>query len=587
MSSRRKVLVLGSDNGSFMSVIRSLGRRGIDVDIGWCPPDAPAARSRYVRRSHRLPRPGGDDGWVEPFAELMAAERFDLVLPTNDPTLIPLQLAHARLEPHGRLYRLSDHAFAVTFDKIRTRELAEATGVPVAPGAVIAAPDEIDAALAGRPYPLVIKPQASFNVDDLERRNSVTRAYDAAAARAAIRERLPRGQVLIEENVGGPGWGVEILAADGEILLSQQHRRLHEPLHGGASSYRCTVPRDPRFLDAVRRLVRALDYTGVAMFEFKGDPTSGRWVLIEINGRFWGSLPLSLVAGIDFPYALFQLVVEGRTDVPDAYRTGVYARNLKRDLKWMWVNLRADRTDPVLATVPWPRVVSEVRNVVLGREHPDQFVADDPAPGLTELAEVARMGGVLMRHHLIERTLLARRRRQRARRAFLDAQTILFVCRGNICRSPFAAALARRALAGSVEVLSAATSGDCGRRSPHLARTAARDFGVDLDEHRSRLLTPDLAERAEAIFAFDHHNWSELRRRFPRSRDRVHLVGALGDGPLLIDDPIDADGDGFRHIYGLIADALGEAVRSHGENGGPPEPLTGPRSAPAPGGSAR
>lgn len=560
MNPTGKALVLGHDNGSFLGVVRALGRRGIDVHIAWCPADAPAARSRYVRQAHGLPRPSSERGWIDAFGELMRRERFDLVVPTNDPTLIPLQLARRELEPLGRIYLLDDRAFTITFDKVRTRELAIATGVPVAPGQIVGSADELDDALRGRPYPLVIKPEASFTAEDLERRNSVTRVYDEAAARRAAHERLAHGQVVVEENVTGIGWGVEVLAADGEILLSQQHERLHEPLHGGGSTYRRTVPRHPAFMDAVTRLVRALSYTGVAMFEFKGDPDSGRWILIEINGRFWGSLPLSLAAGIDFPYGLWQLLVDGRCDLPDVYRTGVYARNLKRDLKWMWLNLRADRSDPVLATVPLRRVLGEVTHVVGGHEHADQFPRDDPAPGVAEFAQTAHGAAARATSLVAAKPPLRRPRQRRARAALAQAGDVLFVCYGNICRSPFAAGVARTTLSPTVTIRSAGTSGDTARRSPSIARRVAREFGVDLDGHRSRPLTADDVAAAEAIFVFDERNHRDVRRRFPQARGKVHLLGALSDdGPLIVDDPIDGGEQEFRRVYAEIAHAL----RSH------------------------
>jgi protein-tyrosine-phosphatase/predicted ATP-grasp superfamily ATP-dependent carboligase len=552
-----KALVLGSDSGSFLSVVRSLGRRGIEVHVGWCPADAPAARSRYIRRHHQIPRAEDGSAWVDAFAALMERERFDLVLPTNDPTLIPLQIARAQLEPRGRIYLLSDRAFEITFDKVKTRDLALDHGVPIAPGQVVTEPAEIDAALEGRRYPLVIKPQASFNPWELDHRNWVTRVYRESDARAAAAGLLDRGQVLIEENVAGVGWGVEVLARGGEILLSQQHQRLHEPLHGGGSSYRRTVPRNPEFMQAVTRLVHALDYTGVAMFEFKGDPSTGRWVLIEINGRFWGSLPLALAAGLDFPYALWELLVHGRTCFSDGYRLDVYARNFKRDLKWLWLNLRADRTDPVLATVPLPRVAAELTHVARRREHSDQFVRDDPRPGLAELRQLG--GAVLdvVQEQVAERTPAHHRHRRAARRALAEARTVLFVCYGNICRSPFAAGVARSALPGSVRVASAGTSADAGRRSPSVARAVAHEFGVDLENHRSLSVNRELIEQADAIFVFDQRNRSALRRRFPEANGKVHFLGALGPGPLAIGDPIGGDHDRFRRTYSTIAAALG------------------------------
>jgi hypothetical protein len=56
-------------------------------------------------------------------------------------------------------------------------------------------------------------------------------------------------------------------------------------------------------------------YRRVAMVEFKREPEGGRWVLLEVNARFWGSSTWHLHAGADFPLAVFQLFVEGRTRV--------------------------------------------------------------------------------------------------------------------------------------------------------------------------------------------------------------------------------------------------------------------------------
>ena len=56
-----KVLVLGQEDRAFLAVVRSLGRRGIDVHVAWCPADAVALRSRYVTQRHALPRYARDD----------------------------------------------------------------------------------------------------------------------------------------------------------------------------------------------------------------------------------------------------------------------------------------------------------------------------------------------------------------------------------------------------------------------------------------------------------------------------------------------------------------------------------------------
>jgi protein-tyrosine-phosphatase len=550
--------VLGSDTASFLAVTRSLGRRGIDVHIGWCPREAPAAHSRYVRRVHRLPSPS-DDRWTEALAELMTVEGFDLVVPTNAPTLIPLQRARSELEPFGRLCLLDDRAFEVTFDKIKTRQLAVAQGVNVASGWVVRGQAEIDAALKAATYPLVIRPQTAFSFDDLDRRNSARRVDDEGSAREAIHERLRRGLVLVEQSVTGVGWGLGVLAARGEIVLSQQHERLHELPHDGGSCYCRTVPRDQAFMQSVIRLVRELDYTGVAMFEFRGDP-AGRWVLTEITGGFWDSLPLALAAGADFPYALWQLLVDGLGDFDDYYRIGVHGRDLKRDLKWAWLNARADRDGRAAEPVPLKQVAVDVARVVRRDEHADQFVLDDPRPGLVALRHLGLTLIDLLRSRFIGGTLLQRRHRRRARRAIADAQTILFVCYGNICRSPFAAGLVRRIAPSSLEVHSAGTLDLEAKHCPSIAREISREFGVELDGHRSQPVTAELVERADAIFAFDQRNRRVLQRRHPEARRKLHLIGALGDGPLIVDDPINGSEHDFRRAYSAISDALRQGL---------------------------
>ena len=107
--------------------------------------------------------------------------------------------------------------------------------------------------------------------------------------------------------------GVELLADQGQILFAMQHRRLHETT-GFGSAYRETVAVNPELRGACEALMRSLNYTGVAMVEFRVDEATGKWILLEINGRFWGSLPLAAAAGADFPLYLYQLLVDGRRE---------------------------------------------------------------------------------------------------------------------------------------------------------------------------------------------------------------------------------------------------------------------------------
>jgi predicted ATP-grasp superfamily ATP-dependent carboligase/protein-tyrosine-phosphatase len=566
-SLRRKALVLGHDTRAFLSVVRSLGRAGIEVHVAWFDPDGPAARSRYIARAHGLPlyRPDADD-WKLALLDLIGRESFDLVIPCDDQSALPLAAHRAEFEAGARLALPGERALEIFGDKRKTTELARSLCIPVPREEVVSDMGEAPALRERFSPPLIVKPPASYSLHDVKHKQMVRRARSWDEFDRVLADTLEEGPAVVQEFHRGQGVGVELLLQRGEPLLALQHVRLHEPLGGGGSTYRESVPVSQDLLDAATELMRAVDYTGVAMVEFKQDSETGRWVLIEVNARFWGSLPLAVAAGADFPLALFQLLVEGRTDVPSSYRTGLRARNLRHDLKWHYTNLRADRTDPAIESRPWPGVAAEtLGSLATLRERSDSFTLDDPRPGVAEVAQLAREGATELRAlAMLAHARASRRRRERLREAACSdlrgKQRILFVCKGNIVRSPFAAALAQRWLGDGQDVLSAGFL-PAGRTTPSAAVAAAARWDVDLASHRSDALTEELVGRSDAIFVFDHQNYSGMVSRFPGARDRVHLVGSLSGGePLLIPDPLPRGNGAFAPAYERIAAALEAAL---------------------------
>lgn len=556
----RSVLVLGHDTRAFLSVVRSLGRAGIEVHVGWFEVGEPALSSRYIAEAHRIPEYRPDESeWKGVLAELMCRERFDLVIPCDDQRALPLAEHRDEFERCGRVWLPSPEALAVLGDKFKTAELARSLGLPVPRQTIASERSQLLALRDEYLPPLILKPPTSYTVTDITERRLVRRADSWRAADLLLDEMLARGPVAVQEFCPGTGVGVELLVSNGRPLLAFQHVRLHEPLHGGGSSYRRGVPVSPELLDASVKLLGALDYTGVAMVEFKRDSATGRWVLLEVNARFWGSLPLALASGADFPLALFRLLVEGRTDGGDGYRVGLSARNLRADARWHMTNLRADRSDPTLNTRAWRGVALETcSNVVCGRERTDTFTLDDPAPGVAELAQMGRSAGrrAASRVH----APVSRRRRRRlqaaARTDLRRAARVLFVCKGNIGRSPFAAALAGRMLGDEREFLSAGLLRS-GRRSPADAVVAAAAWDVDLTAHRSRVVSAELVRSSDAIFVFDRTNHSRMAALFPEARDRLHFIGALeAHGGLHVPDPWGRGPEAYATAYRRIAETL-------------------------------
>ncbi len=549
-----KVLVLGRDNRSFLSVIRSLGRHGIEVHGAFCASDIAAVKSKYLHTYHRDIDFSPDSlEWKDRLIAILKKEKFDLLIPCEDTSGYYLNLYKNEFLPYAQIYLLNDDAYRVTRDKEKTYELAQSLGISVPRQMIVRKtdPDLLKKVSDNFDFPIVIKPPVSFNKN--RSRNVVHKAYSLEETEELL-QTMPENFIL-QENFIGVGVGVELLMNNGQTLVAFQHQRVHEPLMGGGSSYRKSVKINPDLLDASEKILSFLNYTGVAMVEFKVNLETERWVLLEINGRFWGSLPLPISLGIDFPFYLYELLVNGKHEFPQKYRTGVYCRNFPRDWLWMRENYHADKTDPTLATQPvWESVLS-LFNILLFREKNDTLVLDDPKPGIYEfsllISNIRREYINKLREYLSQPSRFAR---HRAQKQFKKADHVLFVCKGNICRSPFAASIAT--LMTDKDIQSAGYFPYPGRTPPDNAIEAAKYFKIDLSAHKSQMLNKPLVRQADCILVFDKYNMETLSDSFPDSRKKIHLFGCLTPDLIDIADPFGKDVDFFKKTYSRIFSAL-------------------------------
>jgi predicted ATP-grasp superfamily ATP-dependent carboligase len=136
--------------------------------------------------------------------------------------------------------------------------------------------------------------------------------------------------LLLQQRIVGPGIGIFLLLWDGKQAAQFAHRRLCEkPPSGGVSVYRESIAVDEALRDQSRALLEHFAWRGVAMVEYKRDMETGRAYLMEVNGRFWGSLQLAIDAGVDFPRLLAACALAQHVEPVTTYRIGVRSR-------WWW-----------------------------------------------------------------------------------------------------------------------------------------------------------------------------------------------------------------------------------------------------------
>lgn len=165
-------------------------------------------------------------------------------------------------------------------------------------------------------------------------------------------------------------------------------------------------------------------------------------------------------------------------------------------------------------------------------------------------------------HHSVDYALHPWRHQRAVQRlgALRGVRHVLVVCHGNICRSPFAAErLAGRVEPLGIDVRSAGFLGQ-GRPSPREALVAAAEYGVDLRDHRSRLVVPSLLGPADLIVVMDGGQWSTLRFDFGCAGARIVLLGDLDPAAAhsrAIADPWDRPLGEFRAVYARIDRCVG------------------------------
>jgi len=382
-----RILVLDGNQNQAVASVRSLAQFGHEVLSGESLSWSKAGLSRLCGGTFRYPDPSIDAlGFIARVSEIAGQKSGTLVLPMTEKTTLPLSIHRDMLlAAGGRLVLPSHTQVARAFNKDEMVRLASSLGIAIPKTIAISNQGQIGEARETLTFPVVLKPRSSVETgsDGNVRISGRPRyARNGEELQAVFQEMIHNcSHVLIQEFVDGEGTGYFALMREGELRAEFAHRRIRD-VHptGSGSALRVSIEPDPGVREASLAILQALHWHGVAMVEFRQIPGKPP-VFMEVNGRFWNSLPLACYAGMDFPALLACLAEEGDVEPQLQFRKGVSCRWLLGDFRHL---IEVWRGAPAGYPRPYPgrfRTLLAVMTPVTGTFH-DNFQWQDPLPEL-------------------------------------------------------------------------------------------------------------------------------------------------------------------------------------------------------------
>lgn len=386
----RAVILIGGHARTVLAVSHSLARHDIpvvhvlvDSESGRIPP-------RAVAEQLCLP-----DAFVPPDRLLAALEQLALrwpgalVLPLCDNAIAALAAGHERLERCLLLLTPPAAAARTILDKRLTGRLATQLGIPVPRSFEVSDSTALDVLAPSLPFPLFGKlcNKLQPGYAPSQTGADLMLIQDVSSLRATVTAPVVDDfNHMVQEYCPGHDVMLSVIMHHGRILTAYQARSLRTvPASGGVTVLARSEPVDPVLCDQLARFLRALSWEGIAQADFRRDPATGRTVLLEINGRLWGSVSLALAAGCDFPFYLWQLA-RGESPTPPArYAVGLSAHWAMGDVKRL-VHLRRNPVQGISIFRETCALLAAFRPGVRGMI----WRWDDPWPAIAEWTDNIR-----------------------------------------------------------------------------------------------------------------------------------------------------------------------------------------------------
>ena len=323
----RNILVTSAGTRVAYAICKSLARKGLRVYAGDSAALPMTAFSRHCAGAFRHASPFTDqERFWNDLTAFLRRKQIDVLIPVLEETYC-LARTPERLPAsvHTLLPRYA-HVLAV-HDKARLHDLARSLGIPVPQTRELSdVMGEPARHLNDVPFPALLKPRQGGGGW------AMRRIVDAASLESALAERgFPAERFVLQQEIAGDVVCVCAIYKDGRRIAADAYKTLRSYPHPyGQATLRISLPGGAA-LDHLTALLDHLHWNGVCEADFIQD-NAGRFFLLDVNPRFWGSLAQNIAAGVDYPDYYRRLAEGERNFATGQSIPGVRTRWLGGDL---------------------------------------------------------------------------------------------------------------------------------------------------------------------------------------------------------------------------------------------------------------
>ena len=301
-----RVLITNGSSRTAYAALRSLSKSGLtcfsaDVSrFGMCQ-SSRFSKGSYLYTSHYE----SEERFISDLVELVEEHQITILFPSHNETEIIARNRH-RFDSMAVAAIPAESHCAIFNNKSQAYDLAEKLGIPVPARIHYTEPQQISSLLESRGI--------ERTVVKLLTGNSGKGVFygDSPEHTRVVVEKLIKEYGLeldrypqVEEYVQGEGYGNSVLYWHGLHIANFTHRRLRDKISTGGTSVYREASCHKGIEAAAQKLFHSIGWHGLAMCEFKVCPVTEKFWFIEVNPRMWGSIPLAIAAGVDFPYLTY------------------------------------------------------------------------------------------------------------------------------------------------------------------------------------------------------------------------------------------------------------------------------------------